>query len=96
MWCEGSTINTRRSFLGFAVGMVAGPLLAQKAILEKGQAITCDSDSILCPVCKVKTCPTINSTLAIGNENRNYPEVNPLFDFHVVRCDMCHVLFTRE
>ena len=95
----------RRSFLSYAVGMLAavGVTSAQeetgheKAILQKdGRAVVCPDDSILCPVCKTKTCSTINATMVIGNENRSYPESSVLFEFHIVRCSICHVLFTRE
>lgn len=74
---------------------VAAPVIAQNTVMEKGKAITCDSDVLTCPLGH-KTCATIDAHLAIGNDNRNYPEVNALFDYRQVRCDVCHVLFTRE
>jgi hypothetical protein len=69
--------------------------VAQKVAMEKGQAVICDGTTLACPNGHT-TCPTINATMAIGNENRSYPETQVLFDYRIVRCDQCHVLFTRE
>jgi len=89
-------MQERRSFLAYAVGMLAAiPALAQKTVIEKGRAVVCDGEAVTCPLGH-KTCDTINAHLAIGNENRNYPETAVLFDYRMIRCDVCHVLFTRE
>lgn len=88
-------MSDRRSFLSYAVGMLASIAGAQKTVMEKGQAVVCDGTTLKCPNGHM-TCPTINATMAIGNDNRNYPETAVLFDYHIVRCDVCHVLFTKE
>lgn len=84
----------RRSFLSFAVGMLSIP--AQRAIIEKGKAVICESDSLICPVCKEKTCPKIDAPIVVGSGSYQNPDVQALNDFHVIRCDNCHALFTRE
>ena len=85
----------RRSFLSYVVGFLASIAGAQNTVMEKGQAVVCEGTPLKCPNGHM-TCPTINATMAIGNNNRNYPETSVLFDFTLVRCDQCHVLFTRE
>lgn len=85
----------RRSFIGWLLSGV-GVAVAQRGITEKGQAVICDSDSVKCPLCKSQTCKTINAPIVVGNDNRNYPDQSQLFSFHVVRCDICKVLFTLE
>jgi len=85
----------RRAFAAYLagfVGLFAGPLLAQKAIMEKGKAVTCDSDSFKCGACGHDSCRTINSSMVVGNDNRNYPETAVLFDYRIVVCDNCGVL----
>jgi hypothetical protein len=91
-------VSGRRSFLAYGVGMLASVSAAfgQRAILENGQAVVCKDDSLICPLCKKPTCPKINAPLMIGNDNREYPDSSQLFDFHIIRCDNCRGLFTRE
>jgi len=92
----------RRTFLGYVSGMVGiltGPAIAQKAIMQGNTAVVCSADSgdpLTCPVCKKQTCRTINKPIAIGNDSYEYPDVAQLQAFHVIRCDSCHALFTRE
>lgn len=83
---------TRRSFLAYGVGMASA---AQNAILEKGKAVVCDGDSVKCPNGH-DTCQVINAPIAVGNDSYEYPEVAQLRNYHVLRCDVCKVLFTRE
>ena len=91
---SGETL-TRRSLLSALSALIPASLLGQKAIMEKGQAVVCAENSIQCPNGHA-TCKVINAPLEVGNDNRNYPESSQLFDYHVLRCDQCHVLFTRE
>lgn len=89
----------RRTFLSYMSGMVAvvtGPAAAQRAILEGSKTVVCSDQPLTCPVCKQKTCPTINATLMVGNDNHEYPDSSQLFDYHIVRCDNCHAAFFRE
>lgn len=90
-----SSLSRRAFFSNLLLGIPAAAF-GQKAILEGGKAIVCAEESVTCPACKKATCPTINAPIMIGNDNRNYPDSSQLFDFHQIRCDNCHVLFTRE
>ena len=84
----------RRTFLT-AFGMI-GTIFAQKAIMKSdGQAIVCESDAIKCPLGHA-TCKVINAPIAIGNDSYQNPDVQQLTNYHLLRCDTCHVLFTRE
>jgi hypothetical protein len=85
----------RRSFLAGAVGMMAGSTVAQQAIMEGKKAVVCDSEPIKCPLGH-DTCRVINAPMAVGNDSYQSPEAVPLPAFHFLRCDTCHVLFTRE
>jgi hypothetical protein len=89
----------RRQFLerlAIAFSIVTGATLAQKsAVLENGKARVCDSDSIKCPNGH-DTCRSIDAPLAVGNDSYQNPEVGQLREFHLIRCEVCHVLFTRE
>ena len=85
----------RRNFLAYAVGMIAAPLVAQRAIMEGNRAVTCDTRVVKCPN-NHETCAVVDAPLAVGNDRDDYPEVMQLQKFHVLRCDVCHVLFTRE
>ena len=84
---------SRRTFVSSV--LIGIPAVAQKAVLRNGKAVVCDSDSTTCPNGH-KTCRTIDAPLVVGNDNRNYPDSAQLFDFHVLRCDTCRVVFTRE
>ncbi|HVN19415.1 MAG TPA: hypothetical protein VMU05_11595 [Dongiaceae bacterium] len=86
----------RRRFLSRAIAMVATPVAAQKAILEKGQAKICDDNgSFTCPNGH-KTCASINAPPAVGSDAYQIEDVAALKSFHMMRCEVCHVLFTRE
>jgi hypothetical protein len=97
--CEqmGNPVNRRNFFsrLSLAFGVIAGTVVAQKAVIEKGKAVVCESDSLKCPNGH-DTCPSIDAPLAVGNDSYQNPEVAQLRNYHVLRCDVCHVLFTRE
>lgn len=82
----------RRSFLAYGVGMIG---LAQQAVMEKGKAVVCEGDSVKCPNGH-DTCRVIDAPIVIGNDSYQYPDVRQLRDYHVLRCDVCKVLFTRE
>lgn len=86
---------TRRSFLAYGVGMAGSATFAQQAIMEGKKAVVCDSDSVKCPLGH-DSCRVIDAPLAIGNDSYQYPDVKQLRDYHVLRCDVCKVLFTRE
>ncbi len=86
--------SRRRFFHGF-LALLAPAALAQKAIVQRGQAVVCDSDSVKCPNGH-ESCKSINAPIVVGNGNRDYPDQSQLFDFHLLRCEVCHVLFTRE
>lgn len=95
----------RRAFLACFLGFpVAGQLVAwlcalpgqaQQAIMEKGKAVVCDREAVKCPNGH-DTCAVIDAPIAIGNDSYQYPDVKQLRDYHVLRCDVCKVLFTRE
>lgn len=84
----------RRSFIGWLLSAV-GVATAQKAIMEGKNAVVCDSDSVKCPNGHA-SCKVINAPLVVGNDNHSYPEESQLFNYHVLRCDQCKVLFTLE
>ena len=86
----------QRSFFSILAALLAIPAFGQKtAVMQKGQAVVCDGDAIKCPNGH-DSCRTINAPLMVGNDNRSYPDSAQLFDYHLMRCDQCHVLFTRE
>lgn len=74
---------------------VVSRAFGQKAIMEGKQAVVCADDSTKCPLGHT-TCRVINKPIVIGNDSREYPDQSQLFDFHLLRCDTCHALFTRE
>ena len=94
------TIVPRRSFLAYAVGMLAAvaPVLAQqkKTVMENGKAVMCDGDTFKCGACGHDSCRVIDAHMAIGNENANYPETSVLFDYRFVACENCNVLSVRK
>lgn len=83
----------RRNFL--TAILFSAPLFAQTAIMQGDKAVTCENGTITCPNGH-KTCRKIDAPLAIGNDSYQNPECQQLREFHVLRCDVCHVLFTRE
>jgi len=90
--------SSRRSFLSALVAvLVPASVIAQSgnAIVEKGKAVVCNDYPIKCPNGH-DTCRSIDATLVVGNDSRDYPNTAQLFDFHLERCEVCHVLFTRE
>ena len=88
-------MRNRRSFLAWAFGLLGASAVAQKAIMKEGQAVVCESESIKCPNGHA-TCRIINAPLVVGNDRRDYPDMGQLYEYHVLRCDTCRVLFTRE
>lgn len=88
---------TRRSFISWASVLFAAlPALAQKpTVMEKGKAVVCDNDATKCPLGH-DTCTTINAPVVVGNDSYQNPDVGQLRDYHLLRCDVCHMLFTRE
>jgi hypothetical protein len=91
-----SSLSRRAFFSNLLLGIPAIALAQDRhAIIEKKQSVICDGSPLTCPNGHT-TCPTINATMTVGNENQSYPETAVLFEFHQVRCDVCHVLFTRE
>lgn len=86
----------RRSFLSYGVGMLAASTaVAQKGIMQDGKAVVCSGESLLCPNGH-KTCAFIDAPIVVGNDSHISPDMAQLFDYHVMRCQTCHVLFTRE
>jgi hypothetical protein len=88
-------MRTRRGFVGFIVSLLTVPVVAQRAILEGREAVVCESDSVKCPNGHA-TCKSINAPVVVGNDLRQNPDVSQLFEYHLMRCEVCHVLFTRE
>lgn len=87
---------TRRSFLAYGAGMIAVPALAQKAYVKPdGQGVVCQENTVKCPNGH-QTCKIINLPLAVGNDSYEYPDIQQLRSYHVLRCDTCRVLFTAE
>ena len=86
---------TRRSLLSALSALIPASLLGQKAIMQNGQAVFCTENAVKCPNGHT-TCKVINAPLVVGNDNQSYPDSAQLFSYHVLRCDVCHVLFTRE
>ena len=86
-------MNRRRAF-SYIAGLLASiPVFAQKqGVMEKGQAVVCDSGSTKCPLGHA-TCISINAPLVVGNGNRDYPDVAQLFDQRIHKCDQCGILF---
>ena len=68
---------------------------AQEAVMQGDKAIACENGTVTCPNGH-KTCRKIDAPLAIGNDSYQNPECVQLREFHLLRCDVCHVLFTRE
>lgn len=89
-----TSLSRRTFFSGLLVGI---PILAlaQRAIIEGKEAVVCESDSVKCPNGHA-SCKSINAPIVVGNDNREYPDTAQLFGFHLMRCDVCKVLFTRE
>jgi hypothetical protein len=90
-----SSLSRRAFFSNLLLGI---PVIAfgQEAVMEGGKAIVCDSGTATCPNGH-KTCRKIDTPIVVGNDNRDYPDIKgQLFDYHMLRCDVCHVLFTRE
>jgi hypothetical protein len=86
----------RRSILGWIFGLLGGSAVAQqKAVLEKGRAVVCDNEPVKCPMGH-DSCRVINAPVVVGNDSYQNPDVGQLRDFHLLRCDQCHVLFTLE
>ena len=81
--------------LGLAHGAIVTATFAQKAIVQNGQAIVCSTEAVKCPNGH-PSCKSINAPLVVGNDDRNYPDQAQLYSYHVLRCETCHVLFTRE
>lgn len=88
-------MKTRRSIVGMLLGLV-GLASAQKVAVQNGKAIVCQGDKLTCPNGH-ETCASIDAPIIVGSDrNRDYPEWAPLYQFHMERCEQCHVLFTRE
>ena len=68
----------------------------KKSVMEGGKAIQCDGDTFVCGACGKESCRTIDAHMAVGNENRSYPETSVLFDFRFIACDNCNVLSIRK
>lgn len=86
---------SRRNFISLLVTVSPLALIAQSAIMQGDKAVACENGTITCPNGH-KTCRKIDAPLAIGNDSYQNPECVQLRDFHLLRCDVCHVLFTRE
>lgn len=89
---------TRRTFLYYGTGMLAGSAaIAQRAEVQNGKAVVCEqkADPLKCPNGHW-TCESIAAPLAVGGGTYQNPETAPLFAYTLLRCNTCHVLFTRE
>jgi hypothetical protein len=84
----------RRSFLAYGVGMLAASAVAQTAIMEKHQAVVCETGSTKCPN-NHETCFTINRPIAVGDGTYQNPEVAALNGKIILECDVCHVAFFK-
>ena len=85
---------TRRALVGFLFGL-SGIAVAQKAIMEGKKAVVCDGEAVKCPL-QHETCRVIDAPLVVGNDRRDYPENSQLFDYRVLVCDQCGILFTQK
>lgn len=86
----------RRSFLSYGVAMISSLLATpQTAVLKGEKAIACDGAITTCPNGH-KTCRNIDMPIVIGNDNRNYPEPRQLFDYRLMCCTSCSVLFVEK
>lgn len=93
----------RRSFASTVIPVLVGFLgfgragfgRAQSAVMKGEKAISCDGVTTVCPNGH-KTCRNIDMPMAIGNENRSYPETHVLFDYKVMFCTSCSVLFVEK
>lgn len=90
-------MTSRRTFVGRIIGLLGLTSFAfgQKAIMEKGKAVVCEGDPVKCPLGH-DSCKAIDAPIAVGNDSYQNPDVGQLRDYHVLRCDVCKVLFTRE
>jgi hypothetical protein len=85
----------RRSFLAYGVGMLAAVTAsAQTGIMEKHQAVVCETGSTKCPN-NHETCYTINRPIAVGDGTYQNPEVAAIRDKIILECDVCHVAFFK-
>jgi hypothetical protein len=86
----------RRSFLHYGLGMLtAMSASAQTAIMEKKQAVVCDSGSTKCPLGH-DTCYQINLPIAVGQGTYQNPEVAALNGKIILECDQCHIAFFKS
>ena len=91
-----SGITRRALFSKLLIG-IGAMAAAQKAILEDGKAVICKGgDSVICPACHQKTCKIIDAPIVVGNDSHDYPDSSQLFDYHILRCELCHAAFFRE
>lgn len=89
-------MSSRRSFLTrLTLVFSAVTAFAQKGILENGKAKVCADDAVKCPNNHM-TCKSIDAPIVVGNDAWQNPDFAQLRDFHLMRCEVCHVLFTRE
>lgn len=86
----------RKSFLAYAVGMLAAPFVfgQKESVMEGGKAVPCDNGTMKCPLGHA-TCREIDMPVAIGNDNYQYPDVQQLREYHLFCCDQCGVLFSK-
>lgn len=89
----------RRNFLGrafsvlaaFGVGISAS---GQRAAMQSGHAVVCDPNvqTVKCPLGH-ETCREIDATPVVGNNSHDYPSTAQLYDYRMLRCGQCGVLF---
>lgn len=85
----------RRGFISMLAGALPISLLSQTAVMKDEKALACSGSTTICPN-KHKTCRNIDAPLVIGNENREYPSPSVLFDYRILSCSVCGVLFAEK
>lgn len=86
---------TRRGLIGWFLGLCGIAAAQQVAVMEKGKAVVCDPgvQIVECPFGH-KTCKKVDAPLAIGNDNRSYPDTAQLFDYRISVCDVCGIVWS--
>lgn len=84
----------RRSFLAL---LIPGAVFAQVpgSIMKGEKAVVCQGATTTCPNGH-KTCRNIDAPPAIGNDNRDYPEISRLMEYREMACSQCGVLFVER
>lgn len=90
-----SGLSRRAFFSNLLLGIPALALAQKNAVLQKGKAVVCDGESLKCPLGH-DTCREIDAPIVVGNNNRDYPDQAQIFEYKMLRCQVCGVLFSEK